>query len=55
MKSFVREHGRAIAMMVVVAYTAAVLAGGSLVVLYAASIACLAIWLWWVMRKEKLS
>ncbi len=54
MKSFVREHGRAIVVMTVVAYVAAVLAGGSIVVLYAASIACLAIWLWWQMRKEKL-
>jgi hypothetical protein len=54
MKAFVREHGRAIALMAVVAYMAAVIAGGSIVVLYAASIACLAIWLWWQMRKEKL-
>jgi hypothetical protein len=54
MKSFVREHGLAIAVLAVVAYAVAVLAGGSIVALYAASIACLAIWLWWEMRKGTL-
>jgi hypothetical protein len=54
MKSFVREHGRAIAVMVVVSYAASVLAGGSIVVLYVASITCLAIWLWREARRGKL-
>ena len=54
MKSFVREHGRAIAVMVVVSYGAAVLAGGGAVVLYAASITCLAIWLCREARKGRL-
>lgn len=39
--------------MAVVSYMAAVLAGGSMVVLYAASIACFAIWLWWEARKGR--
>lgn len=54
MKSFVIEHGRAIVVMAVVSYIAAVLADGSMVALYVASITCLAIWLWWEMRKGRL-
>src|SRR3954454_25129371 len=50
-KSFVREHGRAIAVMTVVSYLAAVLAGGSMVAVYAATITCLTIWLWREARK----
>ena len=41
--------------MVVVTYAVTVLAGGSMIATYAASIACMAIWLWWQMRKERLS
>lgn len=55
MKSFVRENGRVIALVVVVTYVATVLAGGSVTATYATSIACMAIWLWRQMRKERLS
>jgi hypothetical protein len=55
MKSFVREHGRTIVLMAVVTYAATIVAGGSIIATYAASIICMAIWLWWQMRKEKLS
>jgi hypothetical protein len=55
MKSFVREHWRAIVIITSVGYAAAVLAGGSVVVAYAALIACMAIWLWRLLGKEELS
>lgn len=53
MKSFVVEHGRAIAVMVVVTFLITVLAGGSIVAAYVAGIACMAIWLW--REKENFS
>lgn len=53
MKSFVVEHGWAIATMVIVTFLITVLAGGSIIATYAAAIACMAIWLWREARKKE--
>jgi hypothetical protein len=55
MKSFVLEHGRAIALMAVACYLVTVLAGGSVVAYYASGITCVAIWLWRETRKGTFS
>ncbi|HET7418506.1 MAG TPA: hypothetical protein VFJ61_12870 [Solirubrobacterales bacterium] len=55
MKSFVAEHGRAIAVITVVSYLVTVLAGGSIIAAYVTTFVGMAIWLWRVARTEKFS
>jgi hypothetical protein len=54
MKSFVREQGPTIAVMVAVTLGVTALAGGSMAVFYLASFACLAVGIWWEARKGRL-